>query len=170
MTNSPISPSRVAAVSNEGKLPRFNYFCSKMQPETWSLIAVNAHPAPLAPSGSWAGIALPARCVPVPGKAGLFKRRDFSLAGFERDLIRLQNEIYTISFSVADTSCHDCFESRKYRLYLPFFGQLNSFTCWNYCILTKISFLSLSRMKTVQRRVFSPKTLLALLPCSVVKS
>lgn len=48
--------------------------------------------------------------------------RHFSLAGFERDLIKLKNEIYTMSFSVADTTCHDCLETQKCRLYLPFFG------------------------------------------------
>ena len=78
--------------------------------------------------------------------------RNFSLAGLERVLIKLKKEIYTMSFSVADTTCHNCFETQKCRLYLLFFGQLNSFICCNYCILTKIPFLLLSSVKTDQKK------------------
>lgn len=162
VTNSPISMHRIAAISKDSKFPNFVYLNSKMQLEEWSSIALNAHSAPvikgqLSPvhSSSHANLVAMSRGL---SHVSLFSIklailvRDFSIAGFERDLIKIKNEIYTTSFSVADTTCHDCFETQKCRLYLPFFGQLNSFKCCNYCILMKVSFLLLSSVKTDQKK------------------
>lgn len=50
--------------------------------------------------------------------------RDFSFTGFEKDLIKLENEVYTVFFSVVDATCHNCFESQSCTLSPPFFGPI----------------------------------------------
>lgn len=52
ITNSPITMSRVAAISKEGKFPHFIYSSSEMQLEKQSLMAANMRSAPLSPKAS----------------------------------------------------------------------------------------------------------------------
>lgn len=136
MTSSPISMNRVAAVNKEGKFPHFIYSCSKLQPEKLSLMAANAHSAPLSPKASWAGFtarhaSLVAMC-PYSQQSRAILVRYFSLAGFERHITKFKNEIYTMPFSVADSIVVIVLKPRNTDCTYHSLDKLNSS---KYCII-----------------------------------
>lgn len=148
--------NRVAAINKESKFPRIIYSCSKMQLEKLSLIAANVCSVSLTPKASWAGFtashaSLVAMC-PYSQRSRAILVRYFSLTGFERDLAKFKNKIYTVSFSVADIIVIIVLKRRNTDCTCHSLDKLSSSKYCNYCVLTKIPFLLLSSVKTGQKK------------------